>query len=72
MGYRTTASGDNSTALGSSQQQVDIIQLYGYYTEASGSYSTSIDTYKASDKSSLVMGQWNLASTVTSSALNLI
>ena len=82
MGISTTASGDFSTALGFEQMQVVLngfkynskwksLKAIGGYTEASGSYSTSIIT-KASDKS-LIMGQWNLAgSTVTSMPLNLV
>ena len=57
MGFETTASGDFSTAMGAD-------------TRASGDFSTAMGlTSTASDRSSLVIGEYNLlGSTVTNSA----
>ena len=71
MGAYTTASGNYSTAMGVyTTASGGMWTAMGYYTTASGDYSTAMGYQtEASDRSSLVIGEYNLlGSTVTNSA----
>ena len=71
MGAYTTASGNYSTAMGVyTTASGGMSTAMGYYTTASGDYSTAMGYQtEASDRSSLVIGEYNLlGSTVTNSA----